>query len=570
MRRSLLPLALLLGCPGGPAADRFEAAQLGLAVDFVCPGDPSGVCDFSDEAELRVGAAAVVITPDHWEDWVDEDGNYEFQSAIDTFFDCGQDRLCDGDPGYPGPDEGEGNGVFDALWLAGFGNARAMNGVADDLWARATVLEQGNTSIGVVALDVVGYFHDEVLQIRELAAAELGLDWVIVQSTHVHEAPDTMGQWGRDTFRSGVDVQWMAEIQLAVLDALRLAQADAVPADVFAGQVTIDDSDWDGTGINNVNIDTREPHITDPHVSTVRFAVAGTNETIATWVNLANHPEAAAADNLLVTSDFAHTLRTTLEEGAATGPDGALAGLGGVAILHQGALGGMQTPLRCDTIDLDGTVYDEHSIDKAYAVGRVYGYHALQAVAADEQVLEPDLSVRAKQFFLRVENEVFWVALNAGIFARTGHNYDEDELIGRNNTPDLRTEVNLLQIGDVAALMVPGELLPELWIGGYYGEWTGPLQELVDDPERTDVALAPDGPYLADLMPGRLNMLFGLANDEIGYLVPSWNYVLHPTNEWFDEADGDHYEETNSVGPDATPDVVGHATELIAWEPPQD
>jgi len=568
MRRILLVFPLLLACPAGP--ERYEPAMLGTSIDFVCPGDPSGGCDFSDDGELRVGAAAVAITPDFWEDWIDEDGDGEFRSAIDTFFDCGQDRLCDGDAGYPGPDEGEGNGVFDALWLAGFGNARAVDGVADDLWARATVLEQGNTSIGVVALDVVGYFHDDVLEIRAAAKEELGLDWVIVQSTHVHEAPDTMGQWGRDTFRSGVNPQFMTEIHLGVLDALRMAQADAVPADVYRGQVVINDTDWDGTGINNVNIDTREPHITDPHVSTVRFAVAGTNDTIATWVNFANHPEAAGGDNLLITSDFAHTLRTTVEDGAAEGPAGALAGLGGVAVYHQGAPGGMQTPLRCDVIDLDGTVYSEHSIDKAYAVGRVYGYHALQAVAADTQVVDPALSVRRKSLFLRVDNEVFWVALNAEIFDRAGYNYDEDELIGRNNTPDLLTEVDLLTLGDVAVLTVPGELLPELFLGGYDGAYTGPLQDLVDDPARTDVSLAPPGPYLRAVMPGELNLLFGLGNDEIGYLVPEWNYVLHESNEWFDEADGDHYEETNSVGPRATPTVVQHSLTMMAWEPPQD
>lgn len=566
--RALSPLVavLLAGCPEPTL--RYEPAQLGPAVDFVCPGDPSGVCDFSDDRELRVGAAAVSIVPERWESWTDTDGDGEFDSGLDTWDDCGGDRLCPGDPDYPGPDEGEDNGVFDAIWLAGFGNSRAMNGVADPIWARATVLQQGETAIGVVALDLVGFFFDEVVELREAAAAELGLDHVLIQSTHVHQAPDTMGQWGRDAFRSGVDADYMAQLHVAVLDALALAAQDAGPATVYAGAWDVDAAAWGGSGINNVNIDTREPHIVDERVSTVRFEVAG--ETVATWINFANHPEAAGGDNTQLSSDFAHTLRTTVEGGATVGPDGAKTGLGGVAIYHQGAPGGMMTPLRCDTVDLDGAVYSDDDLDKAYAVGRVVGYHALQAVEQEVVVPDPTLAVRTRALYLTVENELFWLALNAGVFDRQGYNYDEDELIGRRNVPDLLTEVGVLEVGGVSVLAVPGELLPELWLGGYDGSHTGPLQTLVDDPVRTDVGLAPAGPYLRDAAPGEHPMVFGLANDEVGYLVPPWNYKLDENSPWFNEAPGDHYEETNSVGPDATSDVVATAEGLLGWTPPAD
>ena len=40
------------------------------------------------------------------------------------------------------------------------------------------------------------------------------------------------------------------------------------------------------------------------------------------------------------------------------------------------------------------------------------------------------------------------------------------------------------------------------------------------------------------------SMIVGLGNDMVGYIVPEYNFQLHPNIPWFDEAEGDHYEET--------------------------
>ena len=558
---------LLTGCP----ADHYDVEALGTAVQVVCPGDPSGMCDFSEETELKVGFAAVDISPTGYETWTDVNDNGEYQTGLDEFDDCGLDRLCPEDDGYSAPDEGEGDGLFQALWLAGFGNSRAMSGIGDPIWARATVLEQGETSLGVVSIDVVGWFYDEVLELRQAVKDELGLDHVIVSSTHVHEAPDTLGQWGQDTFRSGVNPTFMAGTQTGIVSALRQAMEGAVAADVYGGSYSIAEQEWEGTGVNNINLDTRDPNITDETIWTTRFVAAGTQDAIGTWINFPNHPEASSSDNTLLSSDFAHTLRTTVEDGADQGPDGALAGTGGVAVYFQGACGGMMTPLRVDVIDLDGTLHTEHGLEKAYAVGRVTGYHALQAMRSDSKVEEPGLSFRTRDLFIPVENELFQLAFNAGIFDREVYNYDPEQLIDRYNRPDLLTEVSLFELGTLSAITVPGELLPELAIGGYDGSHTGPLRPIVDEDSSNppDLAAAPAGPYLKDRMPGETKLLLGLANDEIGYIIPDYNYVLDDSNPWWTEADGDHYEETNSVGPQVRERLETALIALLDWQPPE-
>jgi len=560
-------LVLSTGC----VRERYEASEVSAEVDLICPGDPSGLCDFSDDTTFSVGSAAVPITPTRYETWLDVDGNSDYQPGVDQFLDCGLDRLCPEDEGYPGPDEGEANDSFDALWLAGFQVGRPMQDAADDLWARATVFTQGETSIGIVSVDLVGFFYDEVLDVRATARAELGLDHVVVSSTHVHEAPDTMGIWGSNLARSGINPDFMSQVHLGIQDALREAQANAVPAAINAGSYSIDDDLWDGSGINNINIDTRPPHIVDRRVRTARFTAEATGESLGSWVNFANHPEGAGSSNLHATSDFAHTLRTTVEQGAEEGPLGALEGHSGPATYFQGACGGMMTPLRTDTIDLDGAVYSTNELAKAYAVGRVTGYHALQSMESDSRVDTPVLRFRTKTLLVPVENRGYHLLLNLGVIDRQGYNYDEDSLIDEGNQPDLMTEVSVIELGELSVLTLPGELLPELAIGGYDGSNTGPLQELSDptDPYAPQLSEAPSGPYLEDLMPGSVHMIFGLANDEIGYFIPDYNYRVDESNPFLEEAPGSHYEETNSTGPSVTGLIVGTASALLEFIPPE-
>ncbi|HCP47284.1 MAG TPA: hypothetical protein DIU15_14680 [Deltaproteobacteria bacterium] len=220
---------------------------------------------------------------------------------------------------------------------------------------------------------------------------------------------------------------------------------------------------------------------------------------------------------------------------------------------------------------MDGSLYSTNELAKAYAVGRVTGYHALQSMESDTRVTAPLLRFRTKQLFVPVENRGYHLLLNLGVIDRQGYHYDEDSLIDERNQPDLLTEVSVIELGDLSILTLPGELLPELAIGGYDGSNTGPLQELYDpdDPYAPQISEAPEGPYLEDLMSGSVRMILGLANDEIGYFIPDYNYRLDEANPFIEEAPGEHYEETNSTGPSATNLIVGTASELLEFSPPE-
>ena len=101
-----------------------------LLVVFLCLLSPP----FS--AELRAGFAELDIAeiPDSW---ADLDGNAQFDPDIDRWVD------------------GNGNGEFDAVWMAGF-RITVLQGVELPLKAVATVLDDGEQRLAIVAADTIG------------------------------------------------------------------------------------------------------------------------------------------------------------------------------------------------------------------------------------------------------------------------------------------------------------------------------------------------------------------------------------------------------------------------------
>jgi len=85
-----------------------------------------------------------------------------------------------------------------------------------------------------------------------------------------------------------------------------------------------------------------------------------------------------------------------------------------------------------------------------------------------------------------------------------------------------------------------------------------------DNENPPDMSAAPGSETpLKRAMPGDHIFLLGLGNDELGYLVPPYDFVLAGSaSAYFNEAPGDHYEETNSIGPETLPMVRAHLEEL--------
>jgi len=572
---SVIAALFLFGCDNGDdddttADDDDSSAENHYPTTF-CPGDPSGACDPSDDTTLYAGAAATTITPTCWETWNDVNGNDEYGvTEGDTFNDCGCDQLCPGDDGYTSADDGEADGTFQTAWLAGSSQGRALREIHDDLWIRAIVLAQGNTAIALVSADVVGFNRAPIKAIEAEVMTTTDVDYVVWSSTHQHQGPDTIGMWGPSLNTSGLDMAYVDFLKETAVAVIEQAATDRVPVDTTVAQYDIAPTDCEGSGVNNFNMDHRDPNIIDERVFSVLFTEAGTASTVATLVNWPNHPE-VMIDETYLTSGFPHDLRLGLEEGVQTA-DGPVDGLGGTAVYFQGMCGGMMTPLGADPYDLMGNHWTDYDFDMVKAIGDYLAYFSLESLASGEALTDPELRFRFKEFQVPVENQGYWLFLNLGVLNTEMFTFeipDPDETIGEYNMPLATTEVGVIELGPIEILTIPGEMLPELGIGGYDGSHTGPLQELIDESNNPlDITQAPAGPYLADLMDGEYNLFFGLANDELGYIIPPWQYELGEP-AYLAEAEGDHYEETNSVGPQITPNLLETAEALLAWVFPE-
>jgi hypothetical protein len=558
----LVSSAVVAGCGGddGPGdaavssdASEPDAAPPPFVPDLECPGAPG--CPDVGDGVLFAGAAAVAITPPFDESTeiltLDADGDHHYDARDDEFRDT------------------NGNGRFDGLWIAGFSAGRPASGVADDQWARAVALRQNETTIVLVSLDVIGWFHDQTQRIREMAA-DADADYILVSSTHTHEARDTIGIWGRSSFEYGVEDAYNERVRRGAVSAVRRAVAGLVPARVTYATISLRDQPG---GMLRYVSDRRDPKIIDDEVRVLRFSAASDERTVATVINFGSHPEYAGSDNTLLSSDYPHWLRRGVEEGAA-GPDGTtLAGLGGVAVFLQGALGGQIGPQELEPARWDGTPVPEDQLLTAETVGDQLAWMVLDALGdgggaiTDETA---DLAVRTRSMFLDVENRVYQFAALGGLFVRETYNWDMDRpLVEDSNEPDILSEIAVIDIGRAQLLSVPGEIDPALFVGGWDGSWSPAGVDFIspDAVPPPDLSRAPPPPYLRDLMRSDAQMrgILGNANDFIGYLVPAFDYALASPGAYFDEAPGQHYEETNSLGPAAWPTIESELHRLLAW-----
>jgi hypothetical protein len=254
-------------------------------------------------------------------------------------------------------------------------------------------------------------------------------------------------------------------------------------------------------------------------------------------------------------------------------PD-AIPGLGGVTVYVQGALGGQVGSLRSTApLGFDNLPVDN---DEGHLFERVLGFNlarrALDVLEREgETVSELPLSYRTALFHARVENVGFQVAFIVDLLApHPLVGYDPNQPVGPGNEPWIPLRSTYLQVGPLALITSPGELHPELWVGGYDGSWSWgwPTRDTTL-PNAANFDLAPEAPYLRDLLldnPGvEYPILGGLAQDYCGYIVPAYNYVLHPTSPYIDEAEGEHYEETYSLGPEVERHAHHPLLELARW-----
>ncbi|MBW1809467.1 MAG: hypothetical protein JRJ87_14825 [Deltaproteobacteria bacterium] len=480
---------------------------------FIMSGCGSGPAQ--GDPVLKAGAAAVVVTP-----------------LVEPFEDLNQNRQHDQDEPYT---DLNSDGQWNEVFLGRYGANRPALGVHDDLYARVLVLERGDIRIGIVSIDWVGLFHDHSLEFKQAAdLAGLELDHLIVSCTHNHEAPDTLGIWGDPAAaQTGRDDEYIAKTQQQTIAALTEAISELAPVKIIAGVGMAAD----------MTDDSRLPIVKNETVTALRFDRIDDSGVVATVVHWSNHVESMYSGNRLITADFPFGLVAELEE----------AEPGSVGIFWQGTVGGLMNPYDIDIEDEEGNLLPEPSFERTERYGRIVAQIALETLATGKDIGDR-LAFRRKLFMLPFDNLDLKLAAVGGLISRTpydenGNQRELEDIF--NYEPHIQTEITVLDLGEAQIVTVPGEIYPELVLEGPNGET---YYEDPQDPGADFYGTECVKPVYHYMRPSDYRMVLGLANDELGYIIPKCQFdCVAPYTYGRDDA---QYGEGVSAGPETAPIIL--------------
>jgi hypothetical protein len=484
------------------------------------------------DAQLRAGVAAIPITP------------------------------FGPHPDWKGPitESGVWGDAQHRIWLAGFGSNRPALGKHDDLWARALVLEVGKTKVALVALDFIGYYQNAgyygVDQVMKQLKPGLGLSAVIVASTHNHEGPDTIGLWAPAN-GDGKYKEYLEWVDRRIAEAVSLA---ADPSNMSAVRVRFGVTNPERSpSLRGLQVRTshRPPEFFDEELRVMQLIKPG-GLALATLVNWNTHPESQESRNQQLTSDFPHFVREAVEMK-----------YGGTAVYFSGDIGAVEIvgdAVALGTLDYE-VINGRHfpidpksrrpniSFERTKAIGDAVAAAVFQALASGKEEKVDALTVKSLKITAPVTNPGYVAMIHAKVLA----NFSGDD-----EHPRIDTTLYHLQLGPADFITLPGEIFPEIIYG-------------VEAHKRTDCPENATGrPYEPAVMPlltGKYHFIIGLAPDELGYVIPQYDFTPFPPKEMSLEGRApdackqkgvtDHYHETNSSSYRMAPVVACGLVELL-------
>lgn len=425
------------------------------------------------------------------------------------------------------------------VFLAGFGETRLAVKVHDPIMARAVVIDDGKSKIAMACVDVVGIFNESVTRIRKQLP---GFTYVMVSASHNHEGPDTLGLWGPNPFTSGVDPEYMKQMEAGVVAAVKQAEAALAPAEATIGTAAAADLIRDG----------RLPEVIHDTLVVLSFTNPTTKKRIGLVVQWNNHPEDMDSKNTEITADFPGVVVGELQKK-----------YGCPVAYFTGTVGGLMTSLRVEVKDESGKPMTQGTFPRTQRYGQLVAERAVKAIDSSVPVSLTPLSAKRQEILLPMDNMLYRLAWQAGTLNRDMYEWQgiaapkEFKLTKDISKPVAsKTELGLIKLGDVEIAVIPGEIYPELVLGK--------VQDPVDP--GADFPDAPIEPAIYAQLKSKHKMIIGLGNDELGYFIPK--------RQWDEKKPfcyglaKSQYGEVNSVGPEAAPIICNEFQKLAAGDEP--
>jgi hypothetical protein len=342
----------------------------------------------------------------------------------------------------------------------GVGPGRPATATKGELTARAMVLEQGDTKVAIVQLDLLGFPSVLCARVHK-QVPRIPADNILIGSTHTHSAPDCYGFPGLDG-KSTANLEYMDFVCNQAASAINQAldNLEAAHLKIATGEAR-----------GKIAYNYYAPELYDPRMSVIQAVTPTGNTIICTLVNYAVHPEVLGNGVGLVSPDLVGPLCDKLE-----------ADLGGMAMFMNGAQGGMITAdnrlLDKPSDPLKAKWQDARTWAECVRIGELMASEAERIVQGAKPQTDPPLACYVREVKFPVASNLMWIII---LESPLNYPYNKDRSI--------TTRLNLVNIGNAQLLTIPGEALPNI---GY---------------------------YLKRHMKGEHNLLFGLTNDAFGYIL---------------------------------------------------
>jgi Neutral/alkaline non-lysosomal ceramidase, N-terminal len=124
--------------------------------------------------------------------------------------------------------------------MAGYYSERAAEGVHDDLYAKALVLEKDGAKAALVSLDLISTVRQVVTEARREIERTTGVrgDAVMISATHSHTGPLMNNRGTREAVLGGTSdlaLRYTAELPIKLAQAVKLAEERLAPARATIG-----------------------------------------------------------------------------------------------------------------------------------------------------------------------------------------------------------------------------------------------------------------------------------------------------------------------------------------------
>jgi neutral ceramidase len=190
-------------------------------------------------------------------------------------------------------------------WLSGYGSRnKPSEGVLDPLYAKALVLDDGQSKIAIVSADLLWIPLKMTNEIRQQVQEKIGISQqnVMICGTHTHFAPkiDRIAKDWPDAAAAQIDESYVQVLKKKIFDSIMLADKDSRQVSLGVGKGEISEIIYnrrtkkpDGTVAMTFNLPPASKDLTfgpvDPELCLLRVNDLN-GALVATVVNYACHP----------------------------------------------------------------------------------------------------------------------------------------------------------------------------------------------------------------------------------------------------------------------------------------